>query len=68
MYKLIPGTPTALTVTNNFQRSIEIFFPNENEFVFMSSFKETPAYWKKFSYNSLVLVKESKIFLDFVMS
>ena len=58
MNKTKPDTLTAGTVKNNFKRTIERFVASDNGFSFMSSVKETPAYWKQFVYDVFAMVKQ----------
>ena len=58
MHKFKPGTLTVETVKNNFKGTIERFVPSENLFSFMSSVKGTPAYWKQFLYDVVVMIKQ----------
>ena len=58
MQKIKPGTLTAGSVKNNFKGTVEWFVASDNSFSFMSSVKGTPAYWKKFLYNVLDMVKQ----------
>ena len=48
MHKIKPDIITSGTVTNNFKGTVERFLASINAFSFMSSAKETPAYWKRF--------------------
>ena len=58
MHKTKPGTLTAGMVKNNFKGTIERFAARDNAFSFMISIKRTPAYWKQFLYDVLVMVKQ----------
>ena len=58
MHKIKPGTLTAGTVKNNFKGTIERFVASGNAFSFMSSVKGKPAYWEKFLYDVLAMVKQ----------
>ena len=58
MYKTKSDTLTTGTVKNNFKRTIERFVASDNGFSFMSSVKETPAYWKQFAYDVFAMVKQ----------
>ena len=40
------------------KKTIKSFVARNNAFSFLSSVKETSAYWKRFSYNVLVMVKQ----------
>ena len=56
MLKTKLGTLTAGTVKSNFKGTIERFVVRDNAFSFMTSVKETPAYWKQFLYDVLAMV------------
>ena len=58
MYKIKPGTLSAGTAKNNYNGAIERFLAKDNAFSFMRSVKRTPAYWKYFLYDLLVMVKQ----------
>ena len=51
MHKIKPGTLTEEAVKKDFKGTIWKFVARENAFSFISSVKETPAYWKQFSYD-----------------
>ena len=52
---------TAGTVKSNFKGTIERFLARNNAFSFISSVKETSAYWKQFLYGVLAMVKQLEI-------
>ena len=56
MHKVKPGTLTAETVTKNFKGTIVRFVASDNAFSFMSPVKLTPAYWKQFLCDVLLMV------------
>ena len=58
MHKIKPGKLTEGTVKNNFKGTIERFVASDNAFSFMSSVKETSAYWKQFLCDVLAMVKQ----------
>ena len=58
MHKIKPGTFTAGAVKSNFKRIIARFVANDNAFSFMSLVKGTLAYWKRFLYDVLAMVKQ----------
>ena len=58
MTKIKPVTLTAGMVTNTLKGTIEKFVASDNAFSFLSSVKGTPAYWKRFSYDVLAMVKQ----------
>ena len=66
MHKIKLGTLTAETVKNDVKRTIERCVASDNAFSFMRSVKETLAYWKKFLYDALDMVKQLGIPTYFV--
>ena len=58
MHKIKPGALAVGMVKNNFQRVTERFLASDNAFLFMSSVKGTPAYWKKFLYEVLAMLQQ----------
>ena len=58
MHKIKPGTFVAGTIESNFKGTIESFVARNITFSFMSSVKETPAYWKQFLNDVLAMVKQ----------
>ena len=58
MHKIKPGTLAVGMVKNNFKGVIGRFVASDNAFLFMSSVKGTPAYWKKFLYDVLAMFKQ----------
>ena len=58
MHMINPSALRAGTVKSNFKGTIERYVARDNSFSFMSSVKGTPAYWKQFLYNVLVMVKQ----------
>ena len=58
MHKIKTGTLTAGPVKSNFKGTIQRFVASDNVFSFMSSVKGTPAHWKQFLYDVLVMVKQ----------
>ena len=58
MTKIKPVTLTAGMVTNTLKGTIQKFVASDNAFSFLSSVKGTPAYWKRFSYDVLAMVKQ----------
>ena len=58
MHKIKTGTLTAGPVKSNFKGTIQRFVASDNVFSFMSSFKGTPAHWKQFLYDVLVMVRQ----------
>ena len=57
MHKITSGAPTAETIKNSSKGTIKCFAASDNAFSFMSSAKETSAYWKQFLYDILAIVK-----------
>ena len=58
MYKIKPGTLTARMLKNNLKGTFERLVVSDNAFLFMSSVKGAPAYWKQFLYDVLAMVKQ----------
>ena len=58
MHKIKPGTLTARMVKNNLKGTFERLVVSDNTFLFMSSVKGAPAYWKQFLYDVLAMVKQ----------
>ena len=58
MHQIKPGTLTARTIKSHFKRAIARFGARDNAFSFKSSVKGTPAYWKKFLFDVLAMVKQ----------
>ena len=58
MHKIKPDALAVGMVKNNFQRVTERLLASDNAFLFMSSVKGTPAYWKKFLYDVLAMFKQ----------
>ena len=58
MHKIKPSTLTAGTINSSFKETIETFVARDNAFLFMSSAKGTPAYWKQSLYDVLAMVKQ----------
>ena len=59
---------TAGSVGENYKESVKKLLSNENAFHFMSSVKDTPAYWKQFLHEVLAMVKELRIATYFLTS
>ena len=56
--KICTGQLTAGMLTNNFSDTISSFLSKDDVYQFMSTIKGTPAYWKKFLYEVLAMVKQ----------
>ena len=59
---------TAGSVGENYKESVKNLLSNENAFHFMSSVKDTPAYWKQFLHEVLAMVKQLRIATYFLTS
>ena len=66
MDKIKPGKITARKIKNSFKGTVEKFAANDNAFSFMSLVKGTPAYWKRFLYDVLAMVKQLGIPMYFL--
>ena len=44
--------------SGNFNEKVNEFIANDQAFTFMNSIKGTPAYWKKFLFDVLTMVKQ----------
>ena len=53
-----PSTLTAEIVKNNVKGTIDRFAASDNAFLFVSSVKEIPAYWKQYLYDVLAMFKQ----------
>lgn len=58
MQKLCSTNLTAGMLSKNFKEKVKSFVANNEAYNFMSSIKGTPAYWKKFLYEVLAMVKQ----------
>ena len=56
--KICTGQLTAGMLTNNFSDTVSSFLSKDDVYQFMSTIKGTPAYWKKFLYEVLAMVKQ----------
>ena len=59
---------TAGSVGENYKESVKKLLSNENAFHFMSSVKDTLAYWKQFLHEVLAMVKQLRIATYFLTS
>ena len=67
MHNIKPATLTAGTVKSTFKATVERFVARDNIFLFMSSVKGTPAYWKQFLYDVLAMLKQLGITTYFLI-
>ena len=58
MKKVCSGNLTAGLLSQNFSESVKSFIVKDEAYHFMSTIKGTPAYWKKFLYEVLAMVKQ----------
>ena len=64
MRKITSSQLTGGMLSSNFNERVKEFIASNEAFAFMNSIKGTPAYWKKFLFGILVIVKqESQHFL-----
>ena len=56
--KKVKGNITAGQLQTNFNQTINTFLCEDQGYTFMNSIKGTPAYWKKFLYDVLAMVKQ----------
>ena len=49
---------TAGMLSNNFNEKVQEFIASDQAFTFMHSIKGTPAYWKKFLFDILAILKQ----------
>ena len=52
---------TAGMLSSNFKETVKKFIANDEAFNFMNTLKGTPAYWKKFLYEILAMIKQLRI-------
>ena len=45
-------------LSSNFDEKVKEFIANDQAFTFMNCIKGTPAYWKKFLFDVLAMVKQ----------
>ena len=53
-----PSTLTAEVVKNNVKRTNDRFAASDNAFLFVSSVKQIPAYWRQYLYDVLAMFKQ----------
>ena len=58
MRKVATTNLTAGMLNRNFEETVQQFIASEEVFSFMNTIKGTPAYWKKFLHEVLVMVKQ----------
>ena len=58
MKKVCTNQLTASMLSNNFSDTVKSFIAKDEGFNFMNSVKGTPAYWKKFLFEVLAMVKQ----------
>ena len=58
MSKVCSNQLTAGMLSKNFKETVKSFVANDEAFSFMSTIKGTPAYWKKFLFEVLAMVKQ----------
>ena len=56
--KVCSGRMTAGMLSNNFSETVQALVAKDKPYRFMNSIKGTPAYWKKFVYEVLAMVKQ----------
>ena len=59
--KVCPGRITAGMLSHNFSDTVKSFIANDEAYHFMNTIKGTPAYWKRFLYEVLAMVKQLRI-------
>ena len=58
MEKIVSDSLNAGKLSKNFKATIQQFIAQDKVYSFMSSIKGTPAYWKKFLFEVLAMVKQ----------
>ena len=58
MKKVKSGKLTAGMLSRNFKESVKSFVANDEAYSFMNTIKGTPAYWKRFLFEVLAMVKQ----------
>ena len=58
MKKVCSGYLTAGVLSQNFSETVKSFTVNNEAYHFMNTIEGTPAYWKKFLYEVLAMVKQ----------
>ena len=58
MQKVKGNGLTAGMMSSNFKERVKSLIANDNAFTFMNTLKGTPAYWKRFLFELLAMVKQ----------
>ena len=58
MRKVASNNLTAGMLCSNFKEKVKDFIASDQAFTFMSGIKGTPAYWKKFLFDVLAMVRQ----------
>ena len=58
MRKVTSDKLTAGMLSSNFKDKVKYFIASDQAFTFMNGSKGTPAYWKKFLFDFLAMVKQ----------
>ena len=66
MRKVASDTLTAGMLGRNFKEKVKEFIATDKAFSFMNCIKGTPAYWKKFLYEVLAMVKQLRVLTFFL--
>ena len=61
MKKVCSGHLTPGVLSQNFSETVKSFIVNNEEHHFMNTIKDTPAYWIKFLYEVLAMVKQLRL-------
>lgn len=57
--KIVRGSQvTAGSLSRNFKETVHLFVATDNAYSFLNTIKETPAYWKRFLFEVLAMVKQ----------
>ena len=70
MQKVKTNRLTAGMLSGNFEETVRSFIANDSAFSFMDTIKGTPAYWKRFLFEVLAMVKQLGLptfFYDIIM-
>ena len=62
--KVCTGRITAGMLSHNFSDTVKSFIANDEAYHFMNTIKGTPAYWKRFLYEALAMVKQLGILVQ----
>jgi len=58
MQKVRADGLTAGMISSNFKERVKSFIASDDAFAFMNTLKGTPAYWKRFLFEVLAMVKQ----------